>query len=663
MANDFSHDSHCVALYRFEAGAVGVDSKGLNDLTTGYLGSSGAHYREGATSGAFIGQATMHVHRDDAALSSDFPFQSSTSNRTLSACLWFRIPSAWFPNLFWDNYDDEILFGKDEIWPDANEPCFSLHISPTAIWLRIGSGPLDAQQELLALNFAFAEDMWYHVGVTFEDASGAWRIRLYDLSTGHIHEATGMAATHTALNNRPFRVGSGNLFAHTLIAYLDELVIFNDVLSAAEIDLIRNGLYPTPPWMGAIVTRARLTGELSARTMAPVFPTWALPIREIMRFHTDIRRPAFRLPEERAALANGIPDQEFQVIIPFKDAAEARTFEAVADRWLKKPWGIPVWPQRVFHDTDLPAGATELALDTTEADFRAASAALLWQDGRYEIVDVATVAAAGLTLTNPLVAGWSGRKCVLPLRTGFLAGPIVRRRDVGDRAQVEATFVVSELAAITGHTAELTYEGVEVLIRRLYQEAATQDETHDPDLALLDDPIAMPTFITNSVFNEVTQPCRWHCRTAAEAWWLRQALHAWKGPATAVLVPTWRRDFVLTRPAAASATVLYVANRGRAVHLSADSLRQHIGFDGDGTLRWTADQRSKLLTPRRITAMAEVSAEEETITLNAALGRACRVGEAGCWLDLCRLASDEISWTWTRPGECDVSTPWVRVTN
>jgi len=32
MANDFSQDENCVALWKFESGALGIDSKNGNDL-------------------------------------------------------------------------------------------------------------------------------------------------------------------------------------------------------------------------------------------------------------------------------------------------------------------------------------------------------------------------------------------------------------------------------------------------------------------------------------------------------------------------------------------------------------------------------------------------------------------------------------------------------
>ena len=49
MANDFSGDSNCVALWRFENGALTADSKGTNTLTdVNTVGSDTVDYKEGS---------------------------------------------------------------------------------------------------------------------------------------------------------------------------------------------------------------------------------------------------------------------------------------------------------------------------------------------------------------------------------------------------------------------------------------------------------------------------------------------------------------------------------------------------------------------------------------------------------------------------------------
>ena len=54
MANDFSSDANCVALWRFEDGALGTDSIGTNDIgLRGYTYQPVADtnvYKEGASS-------------------------------------------------------------------------------------------------------------------------------------------------------------------------------------------------------------------------------------------------------------------------------------------------------------------------------------------------------------------------------------------------------------------------------------------------------------------------------------------------------------------------------------------------------------------------------------------------------------------------------------
>ena len=63
-----------------------------------------------------------------------------------------------------------------------------------------------------------------------------------------------------------------------------------------------------------------------------------------------------------------------------------------------------------------------------------------------------------------------------------------------------------------------------------------------------------------------------------------------------------------------------------------------------------------------MTGITLVSDAEERIDLNPAPGVAFSPGETLCWVDRCRLASDEIDWQWDGIGKAAVETALIRVT-
>jgi hypothetical protein len=83
-----------------------------------------------------------------------------------------------------------------------------------------------------------AAGVWYHVGVTYDDSTRAYRIRIWNNSTQSI-----LGTDKTGQFNSNINVSD----AYCIVAYddglMDELAVFNDCLTTTEIDAIRQGTY------------------------------------------------------------------------------------------------------------------------------------------------------------------------------------------------------------------------------------------------------------------------------------------------------------------------------------------------------------------------------------------------------------------------------------
>jgi hypothetical protein len=86
--------------------------------------------------------------------------------------------------------------------------------------------------------------------------------------------------------------------------------------------------------------------------------------------------------------------------------------------------------------------------------------------------------------------------------------------------------------------------------------------------------------------------------------------------------------------------------------MDVNDMRIHVAFRGpDGSL-----------ICREVTALSIISGTEEQVDIDAGSGVAFGIDDSLCWLDLCRLASDTVDWTWHGIGKASVSAPMVRVT-
>lgn len=245
-ANDFSEDANCVALYRFESGALGTDTLGNNTMNyVDDVDANATDYQEGAASAYFNSDESDYMTIYENNISADFPGKSESGNTTWSACCWFKntVPRsagqytgllskmyasdgarAWEVGLNYDSGDGHIDVYLAIGYADGNEVETAYHAT------------------------AIDEDKWYHIGVTFNDSTKKGTIRIWD-ETGQ--QIVGTDLDNTFTNNMycgdsEFQIGRRcNNTGRDFWGDIDEAVVFNDVLTTEQIDMIRNGTYPT----------------------------------------------------------------------------------------------------------------------------------------------------------------------------------------------------------------------------------------------------------------------------------------------------------------------------------------------------------------------------------------------------------------------------------
>jgi hypothetical protein len=236
MANDFSSDTNCVALWRFEDGALTADSKGSNTLSpSGSPVADTGDFKEGAASCDFEAGDPDYFTIADASLDSGYPLKSGESNKDISVTCWIKIESLTANRAVYSKYEN----GKAQ---------FAFYVaSDGTLYLGIGYNN-GVSVSWVSYGSTLTTGIWYHIGVTWEDSNQNTRIRVWDDNAGSLLDADSYdnhASVSTIniedaiLSIGRFRPGSDLPFD----GLLDEIVVFNDVLTAGEIDEIRAGTY------------------------------------------------------------------------------------------------------------------------------------------------------------------------------------------------------------------------------------------------------------------------------------------------------------------------------------------------------------------------------------------------------------------------------------
>ena len=261
-ANDFSGDPNVVAFYKMEV--ADFDNPANNKLydhsgNANVLSITGANadptadtvnYKEGAASCYFNPAATTcWGYRTDGNLSSDFPLKVGYANPVAaSVAFWFR--AAALPTL------GEQYIGLVAKYHSSNERSFMVLLfynSGTPIlgfWKGHTSG---TASESTNHTTTISADQWYHVALTYNDTTGAVVFRVWDETAGTVLEVTDTHNEAISLEDTPFTLGVwGELSMQDLNfdGRLDEVVVFDDVLTADEIDEIRAGTYGAPAATG-----------------------------------------------------------------------------------------------------------------------------------------------------------------------------------------------------------------------------------------------------------------------------------------------------------------------------------------------------------------------------------------------------------------------------
>jgi len=235
MANDFSGDANCVAVYNFEESGVSADgkdynedSKNSNDLTDVNTVQKDADSMQGAQSIYFSNTNNEYFSIDDGDLSAGFPMKNGVGTISWSVCFWIQplVPA-----------NTEGVLGKFAF----NDGGLYIYIgTDEKLYVRVYDDAAAFDTEVYGT--AFDGSTWFHVGVTYDSSDNGYRIRIWDDDGGALLGAdeTGTFSNACTDSSVALLIGKGSF---ELDGNLDEVVFFKDVLSADEIDQIRAGTY------------------------------------------------------------------------------------------------------------------------------------------------------------------------------------------------------------------------------------------------------------------------------------------------------------------------------------------------------------------------------------------------------------------------------------
>ena len=236
--NDFSGDANCVALWRFESGALTTDTIGTNTLTNNNaVAENAVDYKEGAGSADFESGSTQYFDITDANLDAGFPLKSGDSVKNISVCGWFQMESM--------PADHNGLYSKWGTLDDTKSiRIFVAASGAFVVDIGYNSG---ADQESLYSAGSLVTGRFYHFGFTYQNSDKSWKLVVWDdTASSKIINTSGTATNNISSDTEAQAIGLGYFATLKRMPFdgeIDEVVVFKDILTTGEIDQIRQGTY------------------------------------------------------------------------------------------------------------------------------------------------------------------------------------------------------------------------------------------------------------------------------------------------------------------------------------------------------------------------------------------------------------------------------------
>lgn len=362
---------------------------------------------------------------------------------------------------------------------------------------------------------------------------------------------------------------------------------------------------------------------------------WGNPVVERLEWRTDViesydgdeQRRALRLYPRRTI--------EFDIL---GQGGDRRRLESALWAWGSRTWCVPLWMDGTTLATPAQAGDTLIHCATTYREFQPGAFVMLCGDAA-DAVDIGEVVGATdstVALLRPLIRSWPIGTRVYPARAGRLQVPPALDRFTGDALSCR---VVVDLFDPQQWSAEVgaTYRGlpvIELTPNWIRQPLASCERR----TARFDGGVGLQYFDEEAAGASAEQTMMYSLpgRAMIDVW--RRILHALKGRCSSVWVRTHASDMKIVATTVAASPVFVIESMGMARFLQAAVGRRDIRIEmADGTVLY-----------RRITAFAELDAQSEQITVDAAPG--IDVTPDGVrsvsFLTLARLNADAVELAW-----------------
>lgn len=369
----------------------------------------------------------------------------------------------------------------------------------------------------------------------------------------------------------------------------------------------------------------------------PFRPNWSRGVLERIGYVTDVQASDDDT-EQRSSLSGDTPRRQIEFTCTLQGDQLAAA-DALVWGWQSQVYGVPVWWDIARTAAPLSAGATTVACDTADREFRVGGIAILTTGDRRivtpvsEAAEIADVQPGQLVLVRPLQRAWPAGTAVCPAVLARLPDRQVADRITAGVGELGVLFATEDEPDIAPPVPVLTYQGIEVDLRRPLRSRPV-DASYARRLGRLDNGFG-PVVVDDATGRpQVTRQHDYRLRTRAEQVAFRGWVRARRGQQFSQWSPTWQTELRPLATLSDTGTVLVIAAIGASSYFNGQIGRRDLLLEHRDGTQWL----------RQVTSVVAGAPGQENVLIDAALGVQVAPGDwkRVCWLELVCQASD---WT------------------
>lgn len=366
-------------------------------------------------------------------------------------------------------------------------------------------------------------------------------------------------------------------------------------------------------------------------TPFPFAPDWSRSVRERIEYKTS--KTVSRTGAEQRARLRLNPRRGLEFDLTLLDPLQVEACDALLWDRQADLFAVPWWPDQVRHSGTLAAGATTIAIDTTNRLFSLASMVMIWSS--WDACEVQTVESVsdGLVTCSALAATYTN-PIILPAFPGRLPASLDRERSTArmSKGGVKFSCEVGTSDPRPSPSTPAQAYGYDVLEVMPNWENPRQNSRRM--LSVFDNEMAAPVVRDRGLVSFQSQGFRWFLNGRAQAKAFRDFVDRRVGSLVPFWVPTWRQDLTVAQLAASTDSGIVVKACGYTTRMFPDRAR-----------RYLAIRNGQAWIYRKVTA-ASATSTTETLTLDAQLGATIAAGTIVSFLILCRMDDDDAAIDW-----------------